>query len=64
MVLVCGLTVMWCLLCCCDMDLFLKDLSRHGKTEEQLLEEAIKENQKKSMEYYLKEQKRAVRRDV
>lgn len=38
--------------------LLVKDLSRHGKTEEQLLQEAIEENQRKSMEMYLKEQQR------
>ena len=35
-----------------------KDLNRHGKTEEQLLQEAIEENRRKSMEMYLKEQQR------
>jgi hypothetical protein len=35
-----------------------QDLNRHGKTEEQLLQEAIEENRRKSMEYYLKEQQK------
>mmetsp|Transcript_30111 Transcript_30111/g.44625 ORF Transcript_30111/g.44625 Transcript_30111/m.44625 type:complete len:135 (-) Transcript_30111:190-594(-) len=35
-----------------------KDLKRHGKTEEQLAQEAIEENQRISMEFYLKEQQK------
>ena len=35
------------------------DLNKIGKTEEQLAQEAMEENQRISMEYYLKEQQRA-----
>lgn len=35
-----------------------QDLNRHGKTEEQLAQEAIEENQRISMEFYLKEQQK------